>query len=226
MADPTVAELPPNVFNLTGLAFGRLIALRYCPGFRKNASWMCSCQCGRMKLVRADHLVQGRVRSCGCLMRQAASERATVHGEAKKHRHTREYKSWASMHARCKDRRARRYGARGISVCARWENFSAFLADMGRCPDGMTLDRIDCHGNYAPDNCRWATMFTQNRNRSSNRNVTYAGVTRCMTDWAHMVGMTRGALVSRLDRGWTIEKALTTPRRKQNPHSSSRSDPS
>jgi hypothetical protein len=62
-----------------------------------------------------------------------------------------------------------RYGGRGITVCLRWRRFENFLADMGSCPDNLTLDRINNDGNYEPGNCRWTTWEEQMLNRRSNR---------------------------------------------------------
>lgn len=76
------------------------------------------------------------------------------------------------MLARCnnpKEKAYRFYGARGISVCERWNVFENFLADMGeRVNKDLTIDRINPFGNYEPSNCRWATKQEQSRNRRNN----------------------------------------------------------
>jgi len=64
-----------------------------------------------------------------------------------------------------KNSRWKDYGGRGIAVCARWQHFENFVKDMGKRPDGLTLDRIDNDLGYFKANCRWTTLTEQSRNR-------------------------------------------------------------
>lgn len=94
------------------------------------------------------------------------------HGEAGRGKATRLYRAWCYMHARCKPQHAQRadYFDRGIGVCRRWKSYSAFRTDMGPHPgDGWTLDRIDGDRGYSPNNCRWASQYTQQRNRRNTK---------------------------------------------------------
>lgn len=78
------------------------------------------------------------------------------------------YKSWAEMKARCNNSNRKdwqNYGGRGITYDPRWEDYSAFRADMGSRPEGLSLDRINNSGHYTKTNCRWATKTEQNNKR-------------------------------------------------------------
>lgn len=105
------------------------------------------------------------------------------------------------------------YGGRGIKVCDRWrDHFAMFIQDMGPRPSPQhSLDRIDVNGDYCPENCRWATQAEQQQNRRVNILLKFNGKVQCLAVWARELGIGEWALASRIRRGWSIERALTTP---------------
>lgn len=122
---------------------------------------------------------------------------------------------WRNMVRRCHDpadSNYPRYGGRGITVCEAWRDDPAqFLADMGQPPKGMTLERIDNDGPYCPANCRWASPGEQALNRRSNQLLTFRGVTQPAVAWAQQLRMPPYTLYKRLQRGWSVRRALTVP---------------
>ena len=124
------------------------------------------------------------------------------------------YKTWRGMKLRCNNpgnASYKNYGAKGIGYDPRWEAFQAFLDDMGVRPKGMTLDRIDRSKGYTPDNCQWAMYKHQSQDRSITRWIEHDGQRLCLSDWAAETGLKLTTLKYRLDKGWSVERALTTP---------------
>lgn len=104
------------------------------------------------------------------------------------------------------------YGGRKISFCRRWYKFENFLEDMGEAPPRLTLHRIDNDKGYSPENCMWATMMVQNRNKRGNVMMTLMGRTQVQTAWADELGIGKSTISKRITKyGWTHERALTTP---------------
>ena len=154
--------------DLSGQRFGRWTVMQRAENYRRNARWLCQCECGAEGVVLANDLKRGHSTSCGCAKLEVLAARSTRHGHAPHGKPSAEYRSWRSMMTRCTNPAAATYayyGGRGVRVCSEWQDFKRFLADMGPRPAGTTLDRIDPNGNYEAANCRWADTHTQRVNR-------------------------------------------------------------
>lgn len=197
--------------DLSGQQFGRLLAIKIVgQNIHGKSLWLCRCDCGKEAEVIASHLVSGNTSSCGCLQREVKPTR--THGLSG----TAEYKVWQSMKRRCsnpKESGYHRYGGRGIRVCDRWVNsFVNFIQDMGNRPTNLhSIERIDNNGHYDPSNCKWALKSEQANNTRQNRFLEFQGIRLTLTQWADRVGLNRDCLRGRLDKGWSVEEALTTP---------------
>lgn len=158
-----------KIIDLTGRRFGRWTVLAFVSRENRRTLFRCRCDCGTERDVLALSLTRamGASRGCGCVRPKPVGQRK--HGG----RGTREYRIWKGMRDRCNNPSNPRfvdYGGAGVKVCALWDDFAAFLADMGRAPTPQhTLDRRDNSLGYSPDNCRWATQTEQQRNRTNNK---------------------------------------------------------
>jgi hypothetical protein len=125
------------------------------------------------------------------------------------------------MIRRCTNPKARGfrdYGGRGISVCDRWFDYNNFLADMGKMPIGLSLDRIDNNGNYEPGNCRWTTCKEQANNQRHilpeiDFVIEYKGESRLISEWAIKLDIDRHVILSRLKNNWSIAEVLSSSTR-------------
>ncbi len=198
--------------SLIGTRFGKLTVQSIYSNGRRNVC-VCFCDCGNTKSVRKDHLTSGKVVSCGCYHSALTGERTKTHGMSR----TRLYRIWKGMRNRCSNEHIQnyeRYCGRGITVCEEWQRFEPFYewAMANGYSDDLSIDRIDNDGNYEPSNCQWANRTEQARNRCSNEFITYNGTTKYISDWDKDIGAPKsGRVRARINAGWSIEKAVTTP---------------
>ena len=133
------------------------------------------------------------------------------------HRTRRLRTAWSLMKQRCYNPKCpiyKDYGARGITVCNEWlESSMPFIrwALANGYTDDLEIDRIENNGNYSPDNCRWVTRSENCLNRRDTFIVNLDGEDIKVWEYAKKVGIHHQTLKMRIRRGWSVEKALTTP---------------
>lgn len=136
---------------------------------------------------------RGRTRCSMKCGREAQRRARIVHGMS----YTRTYRIWRHMWSRTTDSNVpawKDYGGRGITTCPRWRKFVNFLADMGACPEGLTIDRINNNGNYEPGNCRWTDMKTQANNTRHNVIINVNGVKLSLKQACAVLGANYGTV--------------------------------
>lgn len=136
------------------------------------------------------------------------------------------YSIWKGMKRRCLNTKSKEYpyyGGRGIKVCERWLDFRNFYTDMGERPEGMSLERVNNDGNYAPDNVIWASQEIQNQNQ---RNTIYIkneyGEKERMKAWCKRKNIPYATIKARIRSGLSPQEAIEkpcSPRNKNKPTS-------
>lgn len=199
--------------NMDGLVFGRLTVVAFSHTHDGRAMWSCACACGKLAVVNGKLLRSGHTQSCGCLGVEARVAATKKHGASRSNDRT--YNCWKDMRKRCNNPASAyyyRYGGRGISVCSAWDNYNTFLADMGACPEGYSIERIDINKGYEPENCKWIPANRQQRNTSKSRYITAFGKTQLLVEWAEEYSIPMRTLAQRLGKlGWPTEVAISTP---------------
>lgn len=201
--------------KLAGKKYNRLLLLK-CISINP-IKYKCKCECGNIKELRIYDIVKEKIKSCGCLNKEKRKTSKLIHGES----HSPTYNTWKNLRSRCnniKNNSYKDYGARGIKVCDRWKSFNLFLLDMGKKPSSkFQIERLDNNKGYCKENCTWATVYTQQRNRRSTHLITYYQKTQCLTDWALELNLPKAVLSARINKlKWSIEKSFNTPLLRQN----------
>lgn len=200
--------------NLTGKKFGDLTVVSMdgrteTTGGTKFYTWLCRCECGGEKICRSNNLVSGRNVSCGC--RAYGHEKHGLAGHPL-------YKIWVGMNQRCNNENHQHYadyGGRGIEVCREWrdgpEAFIDHMLSLGWEPrSNLSIDRKNNDLGYSPGNTRLATKTQQSRNQRRNTIIEFDGRKASLAEWAEETGIPYATLQTRIFRGWSADRALTT----------------
>lgn len=174
--------------DLTGQRFGSLTALYVTDRISGSSRvWHCRCDCGNEVDVSSNALVKGHTQHC--------SIRCTCRKKYDTEDKLRLAHILSGMMQRCYNVDSRAYslyGARGIYVCDEWRNdcleFINWALNHGY-KQGLSIDRIDVNGPYAPWNCRWVGMDIQSLNRRSCASIKVDDDNKSVTGWAKYLGL-------------------------------------
>jgi hypothetical protein len=193
-----------------GQRVGKLVIISIGQSTRHGRAVIVKCDCGSPpKVILGPNLGEHKTISCGCTRASACAVRSRIHGLNR----ATGYESWRGLKARIKrgsHRKYRAYGGRGLDMDPRWENFETFLADVGSPPTPEhSIERRDNDRGYWPDNCYWATVLEQGRNKRNNVLIDCAGGRLILAEACRRAGILAGTVSSRVGRyGETHQQAF------------------
>lgn len=215
--------------NLEGRQFGEITILYpiatpdHVGKANKNQYYWAQCSCGKEWAISSRTLKRSTGGRTGA---KACAECSHKVGGAKRiqHGHSRDriYKIWTSMKSRCSEKWATNtHGARGIYVCDKWnkdgeEGFLPFYewSIANGYQENLTLERLDVDGPYSPENCTWATVAEQNRNKRNNLRIEVNGETVTLSQYYYSKPgrqIPYSVAAMRYRNGWTLEEIFSIP---------------
>lgn len=213
-----------NKYLNPGEKYGRLTVIKYSHRIKHEYEdskrnfydyyYLCKCDCGNVGTFVGNRLKSGNTKSCGCICHENLLRRNTKHRLSRTHL----YRIYHGIKRRCynkNDSSYARYGGKGIRMCNEWlsdfMNFYNWAITHGY-KKNLTIERIDFRGNYTPENCTWIPFGEQAKNTSRNVFYEYNGKRKILPDWAREYNLPFTCVRKRLVRGWTLERALNTPK--------------
>jgi hypothetical protein len=160
-------------------------------GYLGNSLWRVNYSCGHQNDVPAGAVLASKTGLCNNCSNRIPT--TLEHGHAPRSGESNTYSSWLSMRRRCNspdNNRYQHYGGKGVTVCDRWDkSFPDFLKDMGECPEGYSIDRIDITKGYCKDNCQWSNDVVQANNKSNVKLISNGLESWSLRRWCIKLGL-------------------------------------
>ena len=183
--------------DLSGQKFGKLLVVKRVENIGKQVAYLCKCDCGNTKVVKADYLRTGDTKSCGCLPHSHVK-----HGLI----HQRIYRIWLAMKNRCGNAKMdsyKNYGKRGIKICEEWlSDFKKFhsWAILSGYNDNLTIERVDNNKGYEPSNCIWIPLPEQSKHRRNVIKIKYNNNFYTIPELAKFLGISYYKLYTKIKK--------------------------
>ena len=197
--------------DLTGQTYGNTVVIKIAVDEKgKKKKWLCKClECGDEFIASGSNLRSGHTKACKkCAIKKMMKKNIT-HGKT----HTKIYRVWHSMINRCENPKNKsyiNYGYKGINVCEEWKNPAKFIewSYNNGYEEGLEIDRINCNGNYEPNNCRWITKIQNANNKTNNKFIEYEGQTHTLAEWSRKYDVNYKRLSRLLIIGYDLHNAI------------------
>jgi hypothetical protein len=193
---------------LPGAVFGKWTVLAQHIKFRERYC-RTACECGAVKSLPTTSLGNKpyHSQSCGCGRSEALSKLGYAHRLNLADKGAlRSLAAWRNMLSRTSpttNSKPEKY--RGMAPPETWRSFENFYRDMGSCPEGLTLDRIDTRAPYSVDNCKWSTRAEQVKNRECVRYFRKGEVIVVMAELAAILKVAANSVKYRANRGINLD---------------------
>lgn len=218
--------------EIKGNRYGKWVALgvyeyRRQPNWRNVCYELCACDCGTVRFVKRSSLIEWKSRWCECFYKDGWYRNLLA--ERNKWQWLKHWLSWDVLYrkytailTRCYNKNCKaykNYGGRGIRC--EWKSFEEFLNDMyesylEHCEKywkrNTTIERINNNWNYCKENCKWATMREQNRNKRTSRKVKYYWEIYDLLDLCEINWVDYFMVWKRLEKWWDLEMAIWLPK--------------
>ena len=214
----------PRFIDLTGMRFGKLVALNYTKTLTGCPGWVCRCDCGNYKIINGQHLRNGSTRSCGCVAKRVGyvkyngdtitvDELSELSGIEKhilvsRFRQGKTVDEALSMTGKPKrplEDRLVEYNGEKHTV-SEW----ARIYNVDPC---KLRNRTYYSGDFAKslDALVNGKKYRKFMKPKSERLIEYNGEKHLVSEWARIYGIDLTTLWHRLRAGWEFDRAVNTP---------------